>query len=177
MSDALLRENTYLKIINQYRLCTQSCRGDCEKLTLLSCQTDQSKTRKLERTCPFAKIKVKSSYFQFFSRIALTLHCRDKLNSKFATKLDEVGTNLFWKEKITANSTALDNCLWEDSSHEGHRLPASISLGRGICYEFLIQIFLDHRESTGTSNSHSFDTCIPILFYFLSESHENLKPF
>ncbi|XP_065059516.1 cation channel sperm-associated protein subunit gamma 1-like isoform X2 [Rhopilema esculentum] len=147
--DSLLRENTYLKIINRYRFCTQSCRGDCEKLTLLSCQIDHSKTRKIERTCPFAKIKLKSSNFQFFSRISLTLHCRDKLNSKFATKLDEVGTSLFWKEKITANSTALDNCLWEDSSHEGHRLPASISLGRGICYEFFIQIFLDHRDTTG----------------------------
>ena len=148
LREALAFENTHTKLINSQRCCSNYQNVKCQESTL-SCSFDRTKSRNIERTCPFAKITLESYNFQFFSRVALVLHCRDRVNSLYVTKMSEVSNSLFWTEWIKAESSAMDNCLWEDPSHDAYRLPRSISLGRGICYNFTIEVFLEHSDFAG----------------------------
>lgn len=148
LKEALNLENTFIKLTDSQRCCSTYNRESCQNRAT-SCVSNQCNARRLERNCPFAKIRLRSYDFQFFSRKSLILHCRDRLSPGSVTRIDELHRSLFRTEAVAADSKALDNCLWEDPSHDSHRLPRSVSLGRGVCYNFIIDVFLDHSDFSG----------------------------
>lgn len=118
----------------------------------MSCTSGKLEKKKLERRCPFAKVQLQTFDSQHFSRVASVQHCRDRISSHYVTKMNDVNRSLFRSEKIRVGSNASYDCLWGMPFLGIQQLPRALSLGRGACYDFTIEVFLNHGNLAGKNN-------------------------
>ena len=148
LRETIVIENANTKLINSHRCCSTFHREGCKE-NLLSCIFHPVQRKNIEQTCPFAKIRLQTYNYRRYSRTELILQRRNKWNSSYVSKLSEVKNIVFSKQAIGAKGKALNNFWWEDPSHDSDKLPRTISLERGTCYNFTIFAYLDHSDTAG----------------------------